>query len=90
MEGNPQETITPAINLTARLNRDQTFETPVPCEANRFARLVAFSMAEGASRELSPLCIYGGTGLGKTHLLNAIANHALALTPFREVPLSHQ
>lgn len=47
-------------------------------------------MTEGASRELSPLCIYGGTGLGKTHLLNAIANHALALTPFREVPLSHQ
>ena len=29
MEDNPQETIMPAINLTARLNRDQTFETPV-------------------------------------------------------------
>ena len=45
----------PAINLTARLNRDQTFETLVPCEANHFARLVAFSMAEGAS--ISPVRI---------------------------------
>lgn len=42
MKDNPQKTIMPAINLTARLNRDQTFETLVPCEANRFARLVAF------------------------------------------------
>lgn len=45
----------PAINLTARLNRDQTFETLVLCEANRFARLVAFSMTEGAS--ISPVRI---------------------------------
>ena len=63
------------------LNKNATFETFVPGESNRFARTVALAVAEGSGRDYNPLCIYGGSGLGKTHLLNAIGNYALVKDP---------
>ena len=59
------------------LNTCATFDTFVPGDSNRFARTVALAVAEGSGRDFNPLCIYGGSGLGKTHLLNAIGNYAL-------------
>lgn len=59
------------------LNKQATFDTFVPGDSNRFARTVALAVAEGSGRDYNPLCIYGGSGLGKTHLLNAIGNYAL-------------
>lgn len=56
------------------LNKNSTFDTFVPGDSNRFARTVALAVAEGTGQEFNPLCIYGGSGLGKTHLLNAIGN----------------
>ena len=59
------------------LNTCATFDTFVPGDSNRFARTVALAVAEGSGKDFNPLCIYGGSGLGKTHLLNAIGNYAL-------------
>jgi chromosomal replication initiator protein len=59
------------------LNRNATFDKFVPGDSNRFARTVALAVAEGSGRDFNPLCIYGSSGLGKTHLLNAIGNYAL-------------
>ena len=68
-----------------RLNKNATFDTFVPGDSNRFARTVALAVAEGSGRDFNPLCIYGGSGLGKTHLLNAIGNYALVKDPHLKV-----
>ena len=67
------------------LNKNSTFDTFVPGDSNRFARTVALAVAEGTGQEFNPLCIYGGSGLGKTHLLNAIGNYALVKDPTLKV-----
>ncbi|MFT9278528.1 MAG: chromosomal replication initiator protein DnaA [Bifidobacterium sp.] len=66
-----------ALDPQTHLNKNATFDTFVPGDSNRFARTVALAVAEGSGRDFNPLCIYGGSGLGKTHLLNAIGNYAL-------------
>ena len=58
------------------LNKNFTFDSFVPGDSNRFARTVALAVAEGSGQDFNPLCIYGGSGLGKTHLLNAIGNQS--------------
>jgi chromosomal replication initiator protein len=65
----------------SRLNKDATFDNFVPGESNRFARAAAFAVSEAPGNSYNPLFIYGGSGLGKTHLLNAIGNYALNLYP---------
>ena len=67
------------------LNKNATFDTFVPGDSNRFARTVALAVAEGSGRDFIPLCISGGSGLGKTHLLNAIGNYALVKDPSLKV-----
>lgn len=67
------------------LNKNATFDTFVPGDSNRFARTVALAVAEGSGKDFNPLCIYGGSGLGKTHLLNAIGNYALVKDPTLKV-----
>lgn len=75
----------PALDPETHLNKNATFETFVPGDSNRFARTVAMAVAEGSGRDFNPLCIYGGSGLGKTHLLNAIGNYALIKDPSLKV-----
>ena len=70
---------------TTHLNTYATFDTFVPGDSNRFARTVALAVAEGSGHDFNPLCIYGGSGLGKTHLLNAIGNYALVKDPTLKV-----
>lgn len=67
------------------LNKNFTFDSFVPGDSNRFARTVALAVAEGSGRDFNPLCIYGSSGLGKTHLLNAIGNYALSKDPTQKV-----
>ncbi|MFR0589090.1 chromosomal replication initiator protein DnaA [Bifidobacterium apri] len=75
----------PALDPETHLNKNATFETFVPGDSNRFARTVAMAVAEGSGKDFNPLCIYGGSGLGKTHLLNAIGNYALIKDPSLKV-----
>ena len=70
----------PAGECSSLIER-YTFDTFVTGESNRFAHAAALAVAENPSEAYNPLFIYGGVGLGKTHLLHAIGNHVHAMHP---------
>ncbi len=85
----PRET-TPPISLPRnRLNTMLTFETLVEGSANRMARAAAMHIASMPGVLYNPLFIYGGVGLGKTHLMHAVGNQLLANRPNAKVLYLH-
>ncbi len=64
--------------LGSRLNTDFTFEKFVEGKSNQLARAAACQVADNPGVAYNPLFIYGGTGLGKTHLMQAVGNQMLA------------
>jgi chromosomal replication initiator protein len=63
------------------LNRKYTFEEFVSGSSNQFAYAAAMAVANNPATTYNPLFIYGGVGLGKTHLVNAIGNAILKKSP---------
>ena len=59
---------------SGNLNPDFTFATFVEGNSNQLARAACLQVAENPGRAYNPLFIYGGTGLGKTHLMHAVGN----------------
>lgn len=78
----------PAYEKT-RLNADFTFDTLVTGRANDLARAAAQQVAMNPGVSYNPLFIYGGVGLGKTHLIHAIGNSIHAANPTMEVRYVH-
>ena len=72
-----------------RLNSMLTFETLVEGTANRMARAAAMHVATMPGHLYNPLFIYGGVGLGKTHLMHAVGNRLLADKPGARVLYIH-
>jgi chromosomal replication initiator protein len=68
-----------------RLNPKYTFETFVIGSSNRFAHAASVAVSESPAKAYNPLFVYGGSGLGKTHLLHAIGHYATALGTARSV-----
>ncbi len=66
---------------TGKLDPRHTFETFIQGKSNSQARAAAQQVAESPGTAYNPLLIYGATGLGKTHLMNAIGNRLLASGP---------
>ena len=72
-------------DLSAPLDRRFTFENFVVGKPNEFAYAAAHRVAEATTVLFNPLFLYGGVGLGKTHLMHAIAWHIRAADPSRTV-----
>ena len=77
----PRETPAHDPNREKSLNPKYTFENFVIGSSNRFANGAAVAVAENPARAYNPLFIWGGSGLGKTHLLHAAGNYAQVLQP---------
>ena len=71
------------------LNREFTFETFVEGKSNELARAAARQVADNAGRTYNPLLLYGGVGLGKTHLMQAVGNELRRQNPDAKVLYLH-
>ena len=79
------KTESPAV----RLNPEFTFETHIEGKSNQLARAAAMQVGENPGGAYNPLFIYGGVGLGKTHLMQAAGNRLLQHNPEANVAYVH-
>jgi chromosomal replication initiator protein len=75
--------------IGGRLNPDFTFATFVEGKSNQLARAAAIQVGENPGRAYNPLFIYGGVGLGKTHLMHAVGNQIRARNGAARVAYVH-
>jgi chromosomal replication initiator protein len=90
--GRPQATTIEVNNtspVASRLNPSFTFESFVEGKSNQLARAAASQVGENPGKSYNPLFIYGGVGLGKTHLMHAVGNAILRADPAARVSYVH-
>ncbi len=78
-----------AIKHVSALNRSFTFDSFVEGKSNQLARAAAWQVADNPKHGYNPLFLYGGVGLGKTHLMHAVGNHLLQKNPNAKVIYLH-
>ena len=79
------ERFTGGSDRASQLSEKYTFDRFVIGASNRFAHAASFAVAEAPAKAYNPLFIYGGAGLGKTHLLQAIGHYTMSLYPGMQV-----
>jgi chromosomal replication initiator protein len=77
------------LKHTSYLNRTFTFDNLVEGKSNQLARAAAWQVADNPKHGYNPLFLYGGVGLGKTHLMHAVGNHLLQKNPNAKVVYLH-
>ena len=80
---------TTRIHQQSRLNNQWTFDNFVPGKANQLARAAALQVAENPGSGYNPLFLYGGVGLGKSHLIHAVGNALLTRNQHARVRYIH-
>ncbi len=85
----PRASETPSILERARLNPAFSFDSFVTGKANQLARAAALQVAENPGVSYNPLFVYGGVGLGKTHLVQAIGNQLADQRPQARIRYIH-
>ena len=75
--------------VESRLNTSFTFDAFVEGKSNQLARAAAIQVSENIGRSYNPLFIYGGGGLGKTHLMQAVGNSLLSINPGARISYVH-
>lgn len=81
----PKQTSNMALSTMANLNPRYTFDTFVVGSNNKMAHAASLAVAESPAEIYNPLFIYGGVGLGKTHLMHSIAHFILTKNPEMKV-----
>jgi chromosomal replication initiator protein len=74
-----------SVHVHPSINQNYSFERFVVGPSNQFAHAASLSVAEQPAQNYNPLFIYGGVGLGKTHLINAIGIKTISLFPNKTV-----
>jgi chromosomal replication initiator protein len=77
------------IHQQSRLNQEWSFESFVPGKANQLARAAALQVADNPGRGYNPLFLYGGVGLGKSHLIHAVGNSLSQKNPNARIRYIH-
>jgi chromosomal replication initiator protein len=85
----PRGVEAPTVQERARLNPAFTFDSFVTGKANQLARAAALQVAENPGVSYNPLFVYGGVGLGKTHLVQAIGNQLADQKPQARIRYIH-
>lgn len=84
-KGNDADVLIPKTEESYReeyyLNPNYTFDNYIVGSNNEYAQAVSLAVAESPASKYNPLFIYGGSGLGKTHLMHAIGNHIMKYNP---------
>ena len=79
----------PSVLEESRLNANFTFERFVEGKSNQLARAASIQVAKNPGSAYNPVLIYGGVGLGKTHLMHAIGNYVLSENPRAKIAYLH-
>lgn len=85
MSASPVSAATPASSITGNLNPKYTFETFVIGKHNELAHAASMAVSKNPGSQYNPLFIYGGVGLGKTHLMHAVGCKLLHDNPSAKV-----
>jgi len=88
MPGLVEREVAPHVERS-KLNLELTFDTFVTGKANQMARAAALQVAQRPGVSYNPLFLYGGVGLGKTHLIHAVGNALLEANPSARIRYIH-